>query len=146
MFFKFSTESFLAMSTPRPIDFVEREEANSRHLISSRSQTTTLAPACERAVQWFFPINPIAPVTIATLFFSENSSNEFINKFKSIVALSEVEVWLIIKNCVNLRQAQTDIKLFLLWFHIKVTNFSKYGFNWIPSQISFNIIFFNSFF
>jgi hypothetical protein len=63
------------------MDFVGRVEAKFLQLLSSKSQTTTFAPASDNALQWFFPIKPSAPVTIATLFFIENSSKEFLSIF-----------------------------------------------------------------
>ena len=119
MLFKFSTESFFAMSTPTPIDLVEREEANSLHLFSSRSQTTTFAPASESATQlqlcflvrivlmrsFLFSLCQAEPACRQTGLFQLLYFN------KSITEIP--------------KRVRNDKQLFLFWFHIKVTNFSK---------------------
>src|SRR5208283_5224894 len=66
------TDAASDTSAPAPSASGAKVRANSRHLSSSRSLTTTFAPASARAQQCSFPSRPSDPVTTATLPFSEN--------------------------------------------------------------------------
>ena len=61
----------IALNRMRP------SQAFKRMVFTRQTDRRGVAPASERASQWFFPISPRAPVTIATLPFKEKSFSRF---------------------------------------------------------------------